>query len=79
MWDLRTTKLLRSVPLLDGTDPLFNGDGTVLFASLRRGAQVSSLSDPKSSLGDAESSLGDPKSSLGDAESSLGDAESSVG
>jgi hypothetical protein len=38
VWDIRTNKLLRSVPLLDGTELVFNGDGSVLFASLRRGA-----------------------------------------
>lgn len=46
VWDIRTNKLLRSVPLLDGTELVFNGDGSVLFASLRRGASLSLNSQP---------------------------------
>mmetsp|Transcript_28173 Transcript_28173/g.53657 ORF Transcript_28173/g.53657 Transcript_28173/m.53657 type:complete len:597 (+) Transcript_28173:1-1791(+) len=38
VWDLRTYKLLRSVPLLDGTTLRFSCDSSVMYASLARGS-----------------------------------------
>eukprot|EP00198_Chlamydomonas_reinhardtii_P007817 XP_001697154.1 predicted protein [Chlamydomonas reinhardtii] len=36
VWDLRTFRLLRSVPSLDGASVLFNGGGDVLYAARRQ-------------------------------------------
>ena len=36
MWDLRTFRLLRSVPCLDNTNLVFNSTGDVAYAFLRR-------------------------------------------
>ena len=36
VWDLRTFRLLRSVPCLDSTNLVFNGTGDVAYAFLRR-------------------------------------------
>lgn len=32
VWDLRTLRLMRSVPSLDGASVMFNGGGDVLYA-----------------------------------------------
>eukprot|EP00775_Hariotina_reticulata_P010781 gene10781-10937_t len=49
VWDLRNRKLLRSVPLLDGTSITFNSSGDVLCAWLRRPADdsMAALLQPK--------------------------------